>query len=63
VSKENLKHMFDRFYRTDESRNSSTGGYGIGLSIARSIVEAHKGKISASSSDGSKLTMSVVLPL
>ena len=62
VTKENLKHMFDRFYRTDESRNSSTGGYGIGLSIARSIVEAHKGKISASSSDGSKLTMSVVLP-
>ncbi|MCR4774772.1 MAG: HAMP domain-containing histidine kinase [Saccharofermentans sp.] len=62
VSKENLKHMFDRFYRTDESRNSSTGGYGIGLSIARSIVEAHKGKISASLSDGSKLTMSVVLP-
>lgn len=62
VTKEHTKHMFDRFYRADESRNSSTGGYGIGLSIAKSIVEVHKGKISANSQDGSKLTISAVLP-
>ena len=62
VTKEHIKHMFDRFYRTDESRNSDTGGYGIGLSIAKSIVEIHKGKISANSQDGSKLTMSAVMP-
>lgn len=62
VTKENIKHMFDRFYRADESRNSDTGGYGIGLSIAKSIVEIHKGKISANSQDGSKLTMSAVMP-
>ena len=39
-----------------------TGGYGIGLSIAKSIVEAHKGKISATTSDGSQITMTAVLP-
>ena len=62
VTKENTKHMFDRFYRTDASRNSDTGGYGIGLSIAKSIVEAHKGKITANSQDGNKLTMTAVMP-
>ena len=62
VTKENIKHMFDRFYRTDESRNSETGGYGIGLSIAKSIVEVHKGKISANVPESDKLTMSAVMP-
>ena len=62
VTKENTKHMFDRFYRTDASRNSDTGGYGIGLSIAKSIVEAHKGKITANSQDENKLTMTAVMP-
>ena len=62
VTKENIKHMFDRFYRADESRNSETGGYGIGLSIAKSIVEVHKGKISANVPESGKLTMSAVMP-
>ena len=62
VSKENLKHLFDRFYRSESSHNSETGGYGIGLSIAKSIVEAHKGKINATSSDGEKFTITAVLP-
>ncbi len=62
VTKENLKHMFDRFYRADSSHNSDTGGYGIGLSIARSIVEAHKGKISATTLDGSQITITAALP-
>lgn len=44
---DSLKRLFDRFYRTDYSRNSQTGGYGLGLSIAKSIVNSHKGKMRA----------------
>lgn len=55
-----LKRLFDRFYRDDPSRSRETGGYGIGLSIARSIVESHKGKISASA-DGDRICFTVVI--
>ncbi len=61
VDPDSLKHLFERFYRTDSSRNSANGGYGIGLSIARAIVTAHKGKITADSSDGQSLTITVTL--
>lgn len=50
-----LDKLFDRFYRADKSRNSQTGGFGIGLSIARSICEAHHGSIEAVSSDGKSI--------
>lgn len=53
--------LFERFYRSDSSRNSSTGGSGIGLSIAHSIVENHKGSIHAESSDGKSLQIKVLL--
>lgn len=56
-----LPYVFDRFYRTDESRNSSTGGSGIGLSIAKKIIEDHGGKIWATSKAGSGTTMYFVL--
>ncbi len=52
INSEQLKHVFDRFYRTDSSRNSETGGHGIGLSIAKAIVTAHGGKITAWTKDG-----------
>lgn len=53
--------IFDRFYRTDASRNSSQGGSGIGLSIAKKIVEAHGGKIWATSKEGMGTTMHIIL--
>lgn len=56
-----LPYIFDRFYRTDTSRNSSMGGSGIGLSIVRKIVEDHGGKIWASSRQGEGTTMYFVL--
>lgn len=62
VECDKLPHLFDRFYRTDQSRSSQTGGYGLGLSIARSIVLAHKGKIRAESPDGRTLTFLIHLP-
>ena len=55
--------LFNRFYRRDSSRNSGKGGFGIGLSMAKSIVMNHKGKISAYSEDGKSLTFSIQLPL
>lgn len=53
--------LFERFYRTDSSRNSKTGGFGIGLSAAYAIVKAHKGKITAESKDGQSIKFTIVL--
>lgn len=58
---EDLDHLFDRFYRQDSSRSRETGGYGIGLSIAKSIVEAHHGKISVKSEDGKSICFTVII--
>ena len=56
-----LRAIFDRFFRLDESRGSATGGAGLGLAIAREIVELHGGTISAASEDG-RTTFTVELP-
>ena len=61
VPQGNLDVLFERFYRLDGSRNSATGGHGIGLSVAKAIVEQHKGKITAYSPDGKKIVFTVVL--
>ena len=61
-SREVLDNMFDRFYRADRSRSSDSGGYGIGLSIAKAITAAHRGKIAASETGG-RLTVAAVLPM
>ena len=63
IGKEQLEHLFDRFYRTDQSRNSETGGYGLGLSIAAATVSAHRGKISAFTEDGRSLWITVTFPI
>lgn len=62
ITKESLTHLFDRFYRADQSRNSKTGGYGLGLSIASAIVAAHKGKICATTQDGKSILIAVSFP-
>lgn len=49
ICDEDLPHIFDRFYRSDKSRNRETGGSGIGLTIAKALVDAHNGKISVES--------------
>jgi len=52
IDKNDLEKIFDRFYRTDPSRNRSTGGSGLGLAIARQIIEQHNGRIQADSEKG-----------
>lgn len=52
IAPEHLSRIFDRFYRTDASRSRQHGGYGLGLAIAKSIIEQHKGKLYAKSTVG-----------
>lgn len=61
IGPKELPYIFERFYRTDASRNSSMGGSGIGLSIVRKIVEDHGGKIWATSKLGTGTVMYFVL--
>lgn len=61
IGAKELPHIFDRFYRTDASRNSSKGGSGIGLSIVKKIVEEHGGKIWATSKEGTGTVMYFVI--
>lgn len=63
VPRESLERLFDRFYRADPSRNSGTGGYGLGLSIASAIVAAHKGKIYTSTRDEKSLSLVITFPV
>lgn len=51
IANEKLQHIFEKFFRADDSRSSETGGAGLGLAIAKEIVELHGGRISAQSDD------------
>ncbi|MBR6816850.1 MAG: two-component sensor histidine kinase [Clostridia bacterium] len=59
IPKEKLSRIFDRFYRADEARDRETGGYGLGLAIAKAIAEQHGGKIRAESTPETGVTMIV----
>ena len=63
IREEDLPRLFDRFYRADPSRSRSTGGAGLGLTIAKQLVEAHGGTIEAASAHGSGSTFSFRLPV
>ncbi len=63
IPPDQLPRIFDRFIRADSSRARSQGGYGLGLAIAKTIMEGHKGKITAESSAAEGTTFIVTLPL
>jgi len=60
---EQLDHVFERFYRADPSRARAAGGAGLGLSIVSAVAEAHGGRVSAASAEGSGAVFTVELPL
>ena len=63
ISAEDLPHIFDRFYRTDKARTSGTGGFGLGLAIAREIARSHGGDITCTSTAADGTTFTVTLPV
>ena len=63
VTSDEAQHLFDRFYRVDESRTRDDGGSGLGLAIAKSIVEMHKGRIWAEGEKGKGLKVVIELPV
>ena len=62
IAPENLEKIFDRFYREDLSHSNEVAGNGLGLSIARTIVQAHNGRIYAESEYGKNATFTATLP-
>lgn len=62
IPKEDIPYIFDLFYRADTARNRSSGGVGIGLSLAKALISLHSGQIEASSEAGQGATFTVILP-
>jgi signal transduction histidine kinase len=63
IPAEELAHIFEPFYRVDKSRSKATGGYGLGLSLCKTIMEAHGGKIEVQSRLREGTTVSLFFPL
>ena len=62
IPEESIEDIFEPFYRTDESRTRGTGGYGLGLSLTRAIIDAHDGTIRAESKVGVGTTITIWIP-
>ena len=62
IPQEELSFIFEPFYRVDKSRSKDTGGYGLGLSLCKTIMEAHDGKIEVASKPGEGTTVSLFFP-
>ncbi|MBI2830333.1 MAG: PAS domain-containing sensor histidine kinase, partial [Chloroflexi bacterium] len=63
IPPEELPNIFERFYRVDKSRNRATGGYGLGLTISKRIIETHGGKIEVQSEVGKGSRFSFTVPV
>ena len=63
IAAADLPQIFERFYRGDHSRTRATGGFGLGLAIAKALVEAYGGSIAAESTPGKGTRMTVELPV
>jgi len=62
IPEEELSYIFEPFYRVDKSRSKDTGGYGLGLSLCKTIMEAHNGKIEIASQPGEGTIVSLIFP-
>jgi signal transduction histidine kinase len=62
IPESEIPYLFERFYRVDTARHRRTGGSGLGLSIAKRIIELHKGSVEVFSKPGSGTTISIQLP-
>ncbi|KRN27943.1 histidine kinase [Lactobacillus selangorensis] len=62
ISKEDQKHLFERFYRVDQARNENTGGTGLGLSIAKWIMEQHHGRITVKNVEPHGVSFQLIFP-
>ena len=63
IAKENLAHIFNRFYREDDSRTQAADGTGLGLSIVQQVTELHKGTIEVTSEKGEGTIFTITLPV
>jgi two-component system sensor histidine kinase BaeS len=62
IADEHLPHLFDRFYRAEQSRSRTTGGSGLGLAITKHLAEAHGGRITVTSRLGSGSVFTIWIP-